>query len=418
MRKFISLVLCICMILAMGVQSFAEDKTVMTVTFVEEGSLITSDFSSFKKGWTQAIKFSMNKAFSDVTVTLKEDWVAENGEFDSSFINDTGFSWDAIEFPEGCNITVDLNGHTIDRGLTEWEYNGEVMCVLKETNVTIKNGTIKGGYSSNGGSGIHVKGGNLYLEDVNIVDNKSEDDDGIGIAVHGGTVTMVGGSIENNKGFVKHTGVWGGAIAVFGGNVTLRNVSIKNNAIVTGGFGAMGGAIYVGGGSLDAEYCDITNNLADTYGGAIRMDGGNVTLKHCDISKNQAGYYGGAIDVCGGMLTMEKCNIFKNTAGKDADGIRHNKGNALITGCYYEGSFLEEVEEYTSPSGVVYYPVVWKDMSDTMIDHSAATGSIVGSGNTALVVVAVAVTAAAVVAVVAIRRKKTAAPEEKAPSEE
>lgn len=412
MKKIISLILCVCLVFALGATSFADD-TAISVSYERKGKTVTDNYSSHKKGWTAAIEHATDKNYKNVSVTLEKDWVAVDGEFDSSFFNDTGFDWDAIHFPGGTEITVDLNGHTIDRGLTEWEFNGEVMCIDEGTNITIKNGTIKGGFSSSGASGIHVKGGKLLLENVNIIENRSDNDDGVGIAVHGGNVTMVGGSIADNAGVVGEFGTWGGAIAVFDGNVTLKNVSIRNNKVENpseeNDDGAIGGAIYIEKGSLTLEYCDIFDNHSDSAGGAIRQDGGSLTLTHCNISGNSTNGRGGAVDMWDGMLTLEKCNVYDNSAVKGASGIQHRGGVAVVSGCYFRGDVIDESANLKSDGTVdeKFVGITWQEESDTMVNHTSRTGSVISTGSIAIIAGAVVVAAAG--AAVIIRRKKSSA---------
>ena len=144
-----------------------------------------------------AIEDAMTGKYDRIVVVLYTDWNAVNGEF-CNF--GEGFDYDAIFFPANVRVTLNMNGHKINRGMTTWEYNGEVMCVNNNADVIINDGTITGGWSSNGAGGIHIHdGAKVTLNNVNVVGNKADDDDGAGIAVYdGATLIMNGGSLKNN----------------------------------------------------------------------------------------------------------------------------------------------------------------------------------------------------------------------------
>ena len=118
MKKIISLALCLCMIFTMAVVSFAADETVMIVSYKTMKGEFADEYSVFHTGWTDAIKKSMDGNYKDVTVTLQKDWLsAWDGQFTPDFRNKEGFNWDAINFPSGSNITLDLNGHKLTDSL-------------------------------------------------------------------------------------------------------------------------------------------------------------------------------------------------------------------------------------------------------------------------------------------------------------
>jgi hypothetical protein len=108
----------------------------------------TKEFDVFDDGWNFAMETA--KDGKEVYVTLLQDWIAEDGEFTDDIFNGAGFDYDAIYFAADVTMTLDLGGHTVDRGRTGSWANGEVMFINDDANVTIKNGTIKGGFSGNG----------------------------------------------------------------------------------------------------------------------------------------------------------------------------------------------------------------------------------------------------------------------------
>ena len=180
MKKILILVLTLlAMTMLFSFPAFAgESDAVLKVQYDSE----TKEFSVFDDGWNFAMETA--KTGKEVTVTLLKDWIAEDGQFTDEFINGAGFDYDAIYFADDVKMTLDLNGHTIDRGLTGGEPNGEVMFINDDATVTIKNGTIKGGCSTNGAGGIHIENANVTLLDLVLTDNAVGNDDGAALQQH------------------------------------------------------------------------------------------------------------------------------------------------------------------------------------------------------------------------------------------
>lgn len=106
------------------------------------------------------------------------------------------------------DVTIDLNGYTIDRNLNVQQDN--VFSVMTDGTLIIKdtsegqNGKITGGWANEDYAGcINVSGGTLILESGNIVGNRSNSTftkRGGGVALfYNGTFIMRGGKISENK---------------------------------------------------------------------------------------------------------------------------------------------------------------------------------------------------------------------------
>lgn len=397
MKKIISFVLCLCMIFTMSVITFAEDKTVMVVTYGKNGVGYTEEYSVFHEGWTAAIQKSKDGNYKNVTVTLQSDWLsAWDGQFTPDVNNKDGFDWDAINFPSTCHITLDLNGFKIDRQLSSWEHNGEVMCIDTSANVVIKNGTITGGFSCNGGGGIHIKGGNVTLENVTVKGNKTDDDDGVGIAMYGGTLVMNGGSISDNEGTVTGANVCGGGIAVYKGTATLNNVTISNNYIHGGNRASNCGAgVFVEEGTVYLNECTIENNKTSSEGGAIYMMGkkGSIYLDKCTIADNTAGWDGNAIYLEGGTCKLTNSNIYNNTNSDGDPSIYLLDGKVEFDNCYFD----DEIENVSAE-------VVW---GTRLEEPLALSGSLIASDSTIAIVFGAIAVVAVAGALVYVRKKKS-----------
>lgn len=261
----------------------------------EDGSpevTVIDDYSSFEQGWEAAILLAMNGDRMDagkyerVVVDLLADWNANSdGEFGDSDLE--GFRWSTIFVPDNVRITVNLNGHTINRGLGENnEYDGEVICIGDDADVIInggksgdpiveagkapgdvKMGMITGGNSDTGAGGIHVlDGAKLTLNNVRVDGNTSDDDYGAGIAIYdGATLIMNGGSLSNNSLVGTTLGsvnCLGGGLYAYKSTAILDNVELKNNQAYNDM--AAGMAIYACESEVALSNCIVDGNGLET----------------------------------------------------------------------------------------------------------------------------------------------------------
>jgi hypothetical protein len=141
------------------------------------------------------------------------------------------------------------------------------MYIDADADVIINNGTITGGYSCNGAGGIHINdNANVILNDVNVIGNKVEDDDGAGIAIYDGAkLVMNGGSISNNSI-----------------DSTYKLADDFN-------FKAAGGGFYAEDSEVVLNNVKIENNQAlvdDIKGIAFSSKNSDVTLNNCTVTGN------------------------------------------------------------------------------------------------------------------------------------
>ena len=116
-----------------------------------------------------------------------------------------------IYVPKGVRAIVDLNGFTIDRGLSSYQEGGGVFGVAEGASLSISDGTIKGGRRGSGNGGGFNVNGDLILNSV-IIENCKAEHAGGGIYINGSdaSVIMRGKSIVKNN----TAGTYGGGIYV------------------------------------------------------------------------------------------------------------------------------------------------------------------------------------------------------------
>ena len=187
---------------------------------------------------------SSTDAVNPTVIMLSSDIVATSTD---SYLN----------IPAGHHVIIDLNGHMIDRNLTEPDNNGQVFYVHGGTDyktpssLTIRDsqggGTITGGYptSWNGGGAFFVTySSTLTIEGGTITGNKSAQYGGGAItATNRSTVRMTGGSITGNVGNTSNDDYFYAA-----GAICLKEQS----------------HFYLSGGSITDNRCG--GHTGDTYG--------------------------------------------------------------------------------------------------------------------------------------------------------
>ena len=411
MKKIIALLLTACLLaLTLGVTVLAKDVPAVLLRVSAEkkdgSTVVIRDYTVFEDGWNAAMELAVNSkelnknGYARVIVDLYADWNAVDGQFTAEFFNGKGFNWDAIYVQPNVRMTLNLNGHTINRGLTEWEYNGEVMYIDKRADVIINDGTISGGFSCNGAGGIHVNGATVELNNVNVVGNSTDDDDGAGIALHSGaTLTMNGGTIVGNKAVGSSVG---GGIYVNSSNATLNDVLISENelntSVVAGqGYWATGAGCCVSKGTLTMNRCTVKNNRSARYGGGIAiMYNGNIEVNQCTITENTAGLEGSAIAI------IEDGNCLVDQS--DATGNKIVGDNSAF---YVQWGTIQFSNSKNDPQILCFSvgEVLFADVSETPV----TVGSLFGEGSFSMLVAILALAASiAAFGVSVSSRKKTA----------
>ena len=277
------------------------------------------------------------------TITLDQDYKAGD--------NDT-----ALEVPEGKEVILDLNGHTIDRGLAEAEAekDGNVITVNANGKLTIKDsskgktGTITGGRNNNYGGGVliyegaslvmdggtisgnsaNLGGGGVFLEDDakefimngGTITGNYADSDGGGVAVYYGTFTMNGGTISSNNCKDSGAGVYI--------NDDNAKFIMNKGSIISSNKANNGGGVFVESGSFTMNDGTISENIANYNGGGVfiyfvdcefSMEGGSITGNKALGIEDKYGNGGGVYSES--VIELSDGSISGNTAEESGGGV-------------------------------------------------------------------------------------------------
>ena len=317
-------------------------------TVTEPAVTVPADY--FFDGWytddTCGTKWNFDTDTVNGNITLYAKlltvWQWVQSELDAENENIT-LPGDAIAGPNdgplttksGSGVIIDLNGHTIDRGLTEKEavVNGNVITANGDLYL-IGSGTITGGNNNRDGGGILMSSGSRDLTinpGVTISGNKAAfRGGGIFFKADDGQLTF-DGIVENN------TAEKGGGIYAEGITFTTNNNTspaiIRNNSAVAGG------GIYIWFPENSYSHFElynkqkliITENSATGFGGGIYIDsyyGFKNDLCLTEITKNYAARSGGGIYIeNANNLTIKYATVSANTAEEGGGGVYINRAN-------------------------------------------------------------------------------------------
>ena len=299
-----------------------------------------------------------------------------------------------VTVASGKNFTLDLNGKTIDRGLTGQDAREDGYVISVSGTLTLTgSGTITGGNNTGNGGGVYVASeGTFNMEDGTISGNTADYGGGVYVATES-SFTMNGGTITGNSNTSSNGS---------GGGVYNNGTFEMTDGTISGNRAQYGGGVYVDekatftmeGGTIGGTDTNAANTAGFGGGGVYVYDNATFTMSNGTISQNTAAEQGGGVyndgtfEMTGGTITG---NTTTSSSGGSGGGV-HNNGtfemtNGTITGnnssdsggVYNRGSFTMsdgEISGNTAASGFGGGVYVLSSGTFTMED-----GTI--SGNTA-----------------------------------
>ena len=233
-----------------------------------------------------------------------------------------------ITIKNATNVTVDLNGFTLNRNMSKNADHGGIFRIEQWAKLTIidssgnDSGKITGGKSINGG-GI-CNHGTLCLKGGTVTgNNASKDGGGILTRVYGGSfanLEITGGIVENNRAN------YGAGIYVDGD----CKANITNADIIENAAGTDGGGIYAHEKSnLIVANSAIENNNSK-YGAAVYLKRAVATINKCRITDNSvSGHCGALFNNYYSTCTVNDSVFNNNTSPEKAGAILNNNHSTL-----------------------------------------------------------------------------------------
>ena len=352
-----------------------------------------------------------------VFTSIEEAWnMAKQGRYEVYLNKDWNIDWRLIMY-SGDNATLNLNGHSITRQLSDAIDDGEVIYMNENSSLTlnggedrtfsVKNyhndysehttdradvttgGIITGGMCSNGAGGIHMKANcTLTLNHVGIVGNYS----GESLSSYGGGIKMDGDActVDLNDGAMisYNFSSNGGGIYVDG-----QEAHIKMNASeISHNYG-----YYNGGGIFsndDATYIDIDNH--STINDNVALDGGGIfffnSYSHINssdstgkICSNLAGGNPSVQEPKGGGIYYNTVTLKRNTATITNITLEDNTADQSVSGmggaiysdlAYVEITNCKIIKNYADKGAGLYI----NDKGNTLKDCTIKDNSVNTNG--------------------------------------
>ena len=321
-------------------------------------------FSANEPGATSLTVNSIadNLTAGDGLVTFREAINASNNKTITD-LGETGtgndlivFDKDVFDDPQSVTLTMGeiiiwTNIRIIGQGIDHIILDGngsEIFhvrdnAIVEIENMTIKNGTARGGNGetkATGGGGGAGMGGALYVGYGNVTCYKVKFDSNKAIGGDGGKTgsgseggkggASSHGYSEGGAGGTNNTGFWGGYGAGGGGGVAEW---IGYHAADKGGGGGFGGG---GGGGGGGAFTYATGGPGGLFGGS----GGNGNLGWSNGGGGGGAGIGGAIYISEhGTLSLEYCTLKNNIATGGQPGPYGQKGQGKGGGGFCSGRF-------------------------------------------------------------------------------
>ncbi len=225
-RKFLSVVLCVCMMLTMAPFAFAAGDSTTELN-------ISSGGGGYETSLPEAI---------DGTITLTKDTTLTGGPASNATQEELNSNvWTEL-FNSNSNLTIDLNGKAL-RITT-----GGTICVPEGKSFTIKNGTIEANKYANGTIAVFSadKSANITLDNVTMITNGSA----VFPAGNATSATIIGSNITAGTYAVGTNASVKNGELIYSYNV---NIEIENSTLSTTGYS-----------NNDRDTCTVMINVPGT----------------------------------------------------------------------------------------------------------------------------------------------------------
>ena len=258
-------------------------------TIADKSYTLTGSCSQMATKWNEAVKYSIDNSGANVIVSLGNNWIAQSDStYTTSFgtanfaQGDSDLNCGRILVPVGANITLDLNGKTINRALTTNVSHGSVILVRGVLNLvdTKYNSALVSSLDSvdkiNNATIGKITGGKTGVERY---------ENGSAITIDGGTLSMYGGVIYNNnhRSVASHSGAIGlgnhGVLNLYNGLITFNTSQTAFSAIAE----QRGSTMNLYGGVIR------NNTTYSNYGGASAAVGAYPIVNDYPLSKINLG---------------------------------------------------------------------------------------------------------------------------------
>ncbi len=248
---------------------------------------------------------------------------------------------------------------------------------------------VTGNLANRAGGGIETSGSSTTsLTNVNLDGNTAGligaamPGNGGGLHVTGpGTVTITGGTVENNAAAAEGGGLWNSST----GTMTVADVFISDNTASGDDATMGGGGLYNDGGSVTLTGGSVVDNEAtgDAGSGGGIFNAGQLTATGTAITGNTAVRAGGGIEAIGGSTTrLVDTDLSTNTAtGVGAPGNGgglHAGGDAVVElfgGSVSGNTAVEGGGLWISGTGTLTTSVLMGTTTGTAIADNTATGA-------------------------------------------
>ena len=361
-----------------------------------EGSLLSGNNA---ENWSYAVQQSLNNKGALQTVTLTKNWSASGGSFGSG----TGYASGRLYVPAGANITLNLNGYSVDRRLTSANNYGSVFYVAGTLTIQGTNSSyIRGGYSNSyysytRGAGIHIyDNGTVNMEGGAIVSNRSTGSYGAGgvYVSSGATFNMKGGTIGASglANTVSGSRSGAGVFVANGGKFFMSNEKSTSYIYYNTASGTYSsGGVYLDGNSafeMTGGYIGYSSSAYNTAtgnysAGGLYNNGGTFTMTGGSFRNNRVTgtYSAGGVYVNSGTFTMTAgyigssstsyANYATNSAGNSVGGVYVNTNGKVSLG---GTAFICNNQTYNRYTGNLYF--VNPNTSATIVSSFASGARI------------------------------------------